>query len=142
MAGPEPQVTLVERASLSGLDAERVQRLVSCAWGLYGGPAGAALEVVLMGGEEHTALHAEFLDDPSPTDVMAFPYDEDDLHGEVLVNLDMARAQAAERGLEMRDEAELYVVHGVLHLLGFDDRDEVSRARMRDAEQKVFEKMS
>ena len=141
MAAAEPRVTLVERASLPGLDAERVQQLAARAWRLYGGPAGAALEVVLMGGAEHTALHAEFLDDPTPTDVMAFPYDEDDLHGEVLVNLDMAHKQAAQRGLDVRAEAELYVVHGVLHLLGFDDRDDASRARMRDAEREVLEIM-
>lgn len=139
MSSTEPRVALIERASLAGLDAARVHDLVACAWKLYGGPAGAAVEVVLMGGDEHTELHARFLDDPTPTDVMAFPYEEEDLFGEVLVNLDMARAQAADRGVAARAEAELYVVHGALHLLGLDDRDAESRARMRAAERAVLD---
>ena len=139
MTASEPRVTLVERASLPGLDAAHVRGLVARAWRLYAGPPAAAIEVVLMGGEEHTALHLRFLDDPAPTDVMAFPYDEPDLYGEVLVNLDMAREQAHARGLEVLREAELYVVHGVLHLLGFDDRDDASRVEMRAAERAVLD---
>ena len=138
MTTPEPRVTLVERAALPGLDEARVAELAARAWRLFDGPAGAAVEVVLMGGEEHTALHARHLDDPTPTDVMAFPYEEPDLFGEVLVNLDMAREQAHARGLEVLHEAELYVVHGLLHLLGHDDRDDVTRAAMRAAERAVL----
>jgi len=138
MAGPEPRIVLVERAALAGLDAARITELAGRAWRLCDGPAGAAVEVVLMGGEEHTALHARHLDDPAPTDVMAFPYDEPDLFGEVLVNVDMAREQAHARGLEVLHEAELYVVHGLLHLLGHDDRDEASRVAMRAAERAVL----
>ena len=138
MGSPEPAVTLIERASLDGLDERRVRELLARAWERYGGADGAAVEVVLMGEAEHTELHARFLDDPTPTDVMAFPYDEPDLFGEILVNLDMARAQAHARGHAPLAEAELYVVHGALHLLGLDDRDEVSRAKMRAAEQEVL----
>lgn len=149
MAGSEapqsqrpPQVTLLQREGvegIAGLDEARVTDLLSRAWRLHQGPSGAEVEVVLMGAEEHTELHARFLDDPTPTDVMAFPYEEEDLYGEVLVNLDMARAQAAERGIDARAEAELYVVHGALHLLGLDDRDPESRTEMRAAERAVLE---
>lgn len=138
MSSAEPVVTLTERVSLQGLDAPRVQELLTRAWQLYAGVDGAAVEVVLMGAKEHTELHARFLDDPAPTDVMAFPYEEPDLFGEVLVNIDMARAQADAHALTVLEEAELYVVHGALHLLGFDDRDDASRSEMRAAERAVL----
>jgi probable rRNA maturation factor len=140
MSSAEPVVTLTERATLEGLDEVRVHALLSRAWSLYGGRDGAAVEIVLMGEDEHTKLHDRFLDDPTSTDVMAFPYDEPDLFGEVLVNLDMARVQAEARGISTLEEAELYVVHGALHLLGLDDRDDASRVEMRAAEREVLQR--
>ncbi len=140
MSSAEPVITLTERVSLQGLDRARVQALLSRAWQLFDGADGAAVEVVLMGADEHTELHARFLNDATPTDVMAFPYEEADLFGEVLVNIDMARQQAAVRAFTVLEEAELYVVHGALHLLGFDDRDDASRSEMRAAEAAVLQR--
>lgn len=140
MSNAEPLVTLTERISLRGLDEARVQALLSRAWQVFDGKDGAVVEVVLMSAEEHTELHARFLDDPTPTDVMAFPYEEPDLFGEVLVNVDMAAEQAPSHGHSVLEEAELYVVHGALHLLGFDDRDDASRSEMRAAERAVLQR--
>lgn len=125
-------------AGLETLDENRVLQLLQRAWELFDGPDNALIEVVWMAQPEHCELHARFLDDPSPTDVMAFPYGDEDLFGEILVNLDMAAEQAIELHLPIQGEVELYVVHGALHLLGFDDHDDDTRAAMRAAESRVL----
>mgnify|MGYP002639207539 CR=1 FL=1 len=141
--GPRLRLTARVESSdypaLESLDENRVLQLLQRAWQLFDGPHNALVEVVWMAQPEHCELHARFLDDPSPTDVMAFPYGDEDLFGEILVNLDMAAEQAGERHLPIQGEVELYVVHGALHLLGFDDHDDDTRAAMRTAESRVLQ---
>ncbi|MDR2845576.1 MAG: rRNA maturation RNase YbeY [Puniceicoccales bacterium] len=86
-------------------------------------------------------LHETFLDDPSPTDVITFPgEDEDDgtgerFAGEICVCVAQARREAARHGNTLAEEVLLYLVHGWLHLAGFDDIEDDARRAMRDAEQ-------
>jgi probable rRNA maturation factor len=92
-------------------------------------------------------LHEKFLDDPTVTDVMAFDYsqaDESQLdpEAEVYVSVDRARAVALERGVQSRDELLLYIVHGSLHLCGFDDHTDEDRDEMRAAERAVLASLS
>jgi probable rRNA maturation factor len=108
---------------------------------LFDGPLPAQVDVVVIGMEEHCRLHEEFLSDPTPTDVMAFPYADKDLFGEIIVNSDMALLQAPLQKQSALAEMTLYIVHGALHLLGFDDTSVPSREKMRAAEQKVVEKL-
>jgi probable rRNA maturation factor len=106
----------------------------------HGGRPGAEVGVVVVDDDSLARMHAEWLDDASPTDVISFDLG-DDLEGpagEVYVSVDRARAVAAERGLDPARELVLYVVHGVLHLCGFDDHDDGQRLRMRAAEREVL----
>ena len=69
------------------------------------------------------------------TDVLSFPMgSEPVLSGEVLVSADTARREAARRGHPAYHELLLYAVHGVLHLIGYDDHGTAERRRMRRAE--------
>jgi probable rRNA maturation factor len=80
-------------------------------------------------------LHARFFDDPAPTDVITFPGDaESGVAGEICVCADVARDYAARQGCDPSRELALYLLHGYLHLAGYDDRDPAGRARMRRAE--------
>jgi len=119
--------------------AQYVREVVAAVWQHADAALPAQLEVALMGEEEHCRVHERFLNDPSPTDVMAFPYEDEELFGEVLINVDMARAQAQDRGHAALWEATLYLVHGCLHLVGYDDQTEDERSRMRAAETAVME---
>lgn len=60
-------------------------------------------------------VHAQFLDDPTPTDVITFPY------GEILVCPEVAAQQCADFGRQFDEEVLLYTIHGLLHLAGYDD---------------------
>ena len=85
------------------------------------------------------ALHAAFLDDPSPTDVITF--DGDPLlgsAGEICVCADVAHAYAAKHSQDFATELTLYVVHGYLHLAGYDDTTVAAQRKMRQGEKSAL----
>lgn len=83
------------------------------------------------------ALHARYLGDPAPTDVITFPGDPElGAAGEICICAEVARTYAKKHGRDFARELTLYLLHGYLHLAGFDDRDARARARMRRAERR------
>jgi probable rRNA maturation factor len=99
----------------------------------------ADLSVVLADHATVLALNRDWLGHDYDTDVVSFPLDEEaaarrEVDGEVYVDLDTAAERAPEFGATMEQEALRYVVHGLLHLLGYDDATEEERAAMRRLE--------
>ena len=78
-------------------------------------------------------LHEEFFDDPKTTDCISFPLDEEHL-GEIFVCPKTAIDYATAKGKDPFDETALYIVHGLLHCLGYDDLEPSSRRTMRKKE--------
>jgi probable rRNA maturation factor len=92
-------------------------------------------------------IHDTFFSDPTPTDCISFPIDcpktpeSDEKHkilGEVFVCPKVALEYANEHELDPHEETKLYIIHGILHLLGYDDLDSASRRKMRQMEQKCL----
>lgn len=83
-------------------------------------------------------LHGRFLGDPSPTDVMSFGFDDG---AEVVVSVATAARVARASGHAIAAEVVLYVVHGLLHVLGYDDQAPRARARMRAAERAILRRL-
>lgn len=82
-------------------------------------------------------MHHTFLDRDYPTDVLAFPLgDAETIEGEVYVDLDTARARHEEFSCSFESEVARYVIHGVLHLLGYDDKTSESSITMKKIEEK------
>lgn len=97
------------------------------------------VRVKVIDDAEMTSAHAEFLDDPTTTDVLTFDMSEDGvLDVDILVCLDVAERQGRDRGHAARRELLLYIVHGVLHCAGYDDHDEESCRRMHAREDEVL----
>ena len=111
----------------------------------------ADLAISLVGVERMTELHVEWMDEPGPTDVMAFPMDELDVRsaraagrpldarpedgaplllGDVVLCPEVAAKQAVDAGHSTADELALLTTHGVLHLLGFDHQEPEEHAEM------------
>lgn len=91
-----------------------------------------------------TTLHADFFDDPTPTDCITFPIDPpgpDALLGEVFVCPKTAIEYVANQGGNVEEETILYICHGILHLLGFDDIDDKDRQEMRKNESFLIENL-
>jgi probable rRNA maturation factor len=76
-------------------------------------------------------LHRKFLGQSGPTDVMTFQ------HGEIFISVDTARRHARAFGNSLIHELKLYIVHGLLHLHGFDDQTRAEGSKMKKAQQKI-----
>jgi probable rRNA maturation factor len=82
-------------------------------------------------------LNKRYLKHDEPTDVLSFPLSEageSKLAGELVIGVEVALAQAAERGHDVQAELALYVIHGLLHLCGYDDHEPNDATKMRERE--------
>lgn len=100
------------------------------------GPKGD-LSLVFMERDMHNKLHGEFLNDYRPTDVITFPPDsEERMAGEICVSVEQAMEESIKREIPFVRELSLYLIHGWLHLVGFDDIEKVERQQMRLEEER------
>ena len=77
-------------------------------------------------------INKRFLEHDEPTDVITFPYSSGQvLVGELVIGVEVALEQARVGGHEVDAELALYVIHGLLHLVGYDDKDAHDRKQMR-----------
>ena len=91
------------------------------------------IEISIISDEAIAAVHADFMNDPTPTDVITFH------HGEILISADTARVRAAELGQPMLRELLLYVIHGLLHLNGHEDYGEAERGLMHEIQDEILQ---
>lgn len=77
-------------------------------------------------------LHDAFMGDPAPTDIITFPYDPDDGEpgGDIVISVETAARNAAEHGWSTAQELRFLLLHGLLHVLGWDDATDADRAAM------------
>lgn len=102
------------------LDSDRVRRAVELTAATVDGIPGE-ISVSFVDPETIGDLNATYLGRAAPTDVLAFDLsDERGAVGDIYVCPELARVSADERGLELEEELVRLVVHGVLHLLGYD----------------------
>lgn len=97
------------------------------------------LSLVFLTDADLAQLHAQFLDDPTTTDVITF--EGDPAHGaagEICVSADTAAQFAREHGHNFSEELTLYLVHGWLHLAGYDDLQPAKKRLMRRAEARAM----
>jgi probable rRNA maturation factor len=142
-SGVEVDVHSIERLARFVLDEMRVHPLVE-------------LSIRLVEVEAMTALHVHFMNEPGPTDVLAFPMDElndqrDDvdsrdlpptLLGDVVLCPEVAASQAASAGHSLAAELDLLCTHGVLHLLGYDHGDAAEEREMFGLQSRLLEAWS
>lgn len=79
------------------------------------------VEISIVDDETIAQVHGEFLNDPTPTDAITFPY------GEILVSCDTAATYAQAHGLTPQEELFRYMVHGLVHLHGYLDYEPADR---------------
>src|SRR5262245_33483430 len=87
----------------------------------------------------------QFLNHEESKDVLSFPMSGANarkLEGEIVLGAEVAKAQAEERGHEVGAELGLYVIHGLLHLCGYDDHDDSDIQKMRERERHYLAKLA
>lgn len=101
------------------------------------------VSVRVVGDVEMASLHGRYSNDAGTTDVLTFDYgvEAGRLQTDIVVCLDVAAREASARGHSRLDELTLYVLHGLMHCVGFDDHDEGEYRRMHDAEDAILESM-
>ena len=77
-------------------------------------------------------LHRQFLGQTGSTDVLTFQ------HGEIFISVETAKRHARVFGNSLVRELQLYIVHGLLHLQGFDDRTQAEARKMRRTQEKIL----
>ncbi len=91
------------------------------------------IEVTLVNDADMARVHGDFLDDPTPTDVITFH------HGEILISVETAMRQGLEHGQSLDHEVALYLIHGLLHLAGWDDHTADEASEMAERQGRILQ---
>jgi probable rRNA maturation factor len=101
------------------------------------------LSLALVDNQAIQELNARYREKDGPTDVLSFPSGErlptgTKLLGDIVISVEQARMQARRRGKSLDEEVESLLIHGILHLLGYDHERSNEEARiMRKMERKI-----
>jgi probable rRNA maturation factor len=135
----------VEVAVRDNFDVAALRTLAERVMEGEGVPARTSLAILVTGDDEIRALNRQFLGIDEPTDVLSFPDDADDFIegetgipslGDIAISLPTAARQASANGVSLDLEVGHLLVHGVLHLCGWDHVDDPgSEAAMRAREE-------
>ena len=143
-------LTVRSRQTSHPVDAWRLRRLVK--WALAGTEPGRPVEpeahelgVFLVAEAEMVRINREHLRHEGPTDVITLDYGGQagvaprpgPLLGDIFICPVVAEAFAREHGTNWSEELARYLIHGVLHLRGYDDRDATRRKRMKREEERL-----
>ncbi|HKP35197.1 MAG TPA: rRNA maturation RNase YbeY [Sphingomicrobium sp.] len=111
----------------------------------------AEISVRLTGDDEVRALNARWRGKDKPTNVLSFPMaesyelreetiaDRELLLGDIILARGVCEAEAAEKGITVEEHATHLLIHGTLHLLGYDHQDEADAADMEAREVRALE---
>jgi|SRR5579862_4931999 len=92
------------------------------------------IEVAIVSDECIADVHRQFMDIEGPTDVITFD------HGEIVISADTAKANAAIYGKTLEEELALYIIHGLLHLDGFTDKEPEAAAEMARLQEEILKR--
>ena len=94
------------------------------------------ISVLIVSDRRMATLHRRFMNVPGSTDVITFQ------HGEIFISAEMAVRNARRFATALIHELRLYIVHGLLHLSGFDDQTEAAARKMRAMQEKILAKVA
>lgn len=102
------------------------------------------LSVIFVDDKYLTRLHDEYLNDTSQTDVITFNLSDEhkDLKGEIYISVERAEAQSGEYETDFIEELYRYIIHGVLHLCGYEDKEDEARVAMKEKEEYYLQLIS
>ncbi len=131
------KLEIVNLQNLCTIDKKRIRKIVRDVLKLE--KKDAELSVVFTDNERIKELNKTFLRHNYATDVITFAYEEPPpsdapVSGEIVVSVEMAKKLAQRHGCTVEGEVALYLIHGMLHLLGYDDRQKRAAKKMHQRE--------
>ncbi len=134
-----PSLLWANRQRFLRVDMDRLEGIVQAALPLCvkkprkrGVNLPPVIEITLLSEAAISRVHGEFLNDPTPTDVITFE------HGEILIGVPIAAANARKLHHPALHEIALCAIHGLLHLLGYDDLTEQERVIMHRRQDEIL----
>ena len=102
-----------------------------------------SLNVLVTGDRQIRRINKKFLDHDRATDVISFSSEESYLRGQgligdIVVSVDTARRVSGELGIPFKEELARYLVHGTLHLLGYDDKKKKDFKKMHKRQEEII----
>ncbi len=125
---------LVQTAAQKSLDHERRTGIID-------------LTIVLSDDDEVRGLNRQFMGVDAPTDVLSFPSDESDPEtgarylGDIIISVPQAKEQASQGGHPFEAELQLLIVHGMLHLMGYDHHEAGEKAKMWAVQAEILKEL-
>lgn len=107
--------------------------------------ANATVSITIVGNAEIRKLNDKFLNRNCPTDCLSFDLSDNDISSqsarvlELIVNAELAVKEASLRGHSGEAELALYITHGLLHNLGFDDSEKIQAEKMHEMEDEILQ---
>jgi len=136
-------VEIVRRGAGKQFPSRRLKKVALTVLGLVE-QENVELSLALVGNAEMQKLNAEYRRMNHPTDVLSFPMEEKLLQetrllGDVIISVEQAAEQARERRRTLDEEMTTLLIHGIVHLLGYDHERSAKDARiMRRLEKKIL----
>ncbi len=125
-------ISVRNRQQVRRVDSRRLKKVAARV-----APAGKSLNIVLVDDFQIAKLNRQFHATDGPTDILTFDYGDE---AELIISVETAIRQARRYRSPLMRELALYVVHGILHLSGYDDHTPRQRAQMRAAERQLLTK--
>lgn len=120
------------------VDRRKLPALVELLDAQHTPPNGGLLSIAFVSHKRLAQLHADFCGDATPTDIITFPGGVDGSFGELCISPQAARVYIKMNGGRFNDEMRRYVIHGYLHLVGYDDTTPAKRSRMKKEEARLL----
>ena len=120
--------------TMPAIDPQRISQWIDAVAASHGRRLGE-VNYIFMDDPGILAVNRQFLGHDYYTDIITFDYTEGDiLSGDLFISIDSVRENARIYGATFEDELDRVMVHGVLHLLGYDDHTDEQTAVMREKE--------
>lgn len=132
------QVKASNAVSRYKIDTALVERLAKRVLGKVAKGRYISLEILFAGDRDIQKLNRRFKKRDRTTDVLSFELGD---VGSIAISLDTARRNAKMFGAPIHEEMMRYVIHGILHLFGYDDDTGPNRLKMADKEDKMLESL-
>ncbi len=141
------EVQIVSHREPEVLDLQAFVRLARFALEREEAPEASIISIALVETGEMGELNARYRDKQGPTDVLSFPCDDPEAMvadgepvtlGDIIIAPEIAEANAREYGSTIEAELNLLLVHGVLHLLGYDHLEPTDAEAMENREQSIL----
>ena len=121
----------INQGAIKKLTQRILKRLAASGW---------ALGIIFLSDKEIQALNRRYRKRETPTDILAFDYAGNE--AELIISLETAKRNSLTFGTSFKKELMLYIIHGILHLQGFDDTNPAAKKKMLKKQEEIFKRMT